>query len=121
MQVAAHFGANFLGFPVICDQPLEEEIPDWYLHHGDYDTLVQFAMEVRGIKLETMELDIPINFGPAFEGEVIRKADAYLEFGGGRSPGFELLSSVPADAITDGKSNSSVPMLPMCPRGQSCP
>jgi len=121
VQVAAHFGANFLGFPVICDQPLEEEIPDWYLHHGDYDTLVQFAMEVRGIKLETMELDIPVNFGPAFEGEVIRKADAYLEFGGGRSPGFELLSSVPADAITDGKVELIGPDVTDVPEGSILP
>ena len=43
-------------------------------------------MEVRGIKLATMDLDIPVNFWPAFEGEVIRKVDAYVEFGGGRSP-----------------------------------
>lgn len=121
VQVAAHFGANFLGFPVICDQPLEEEIPDWYLHHGDYDTLVQFAMEVRGIKLETMDLDIPINFGPAFEGEVIRKNDAYLEFGGGRSPGFELLSSVSADDITDGKVQLIGPDVPDVPEGSILP
>ncbi|NLZ94092.1 MAG: CO dehydrogenase/CO-methylating acetyl-CoA synthase complex subunit beta, partial [Firmicutes bacterium] len=75
VQVAAHFAAIFLGFPVICDTELEEEIPDWYVSHTDYDTLVKYCMELRGIKMKVLEIPVPITVGPAFEGETIRKGD----------------------------------------------
>lgn len=103
VQVAAHFAAVFLGFPVICDTKLEEEIPDWYVSHPDYATLVSYAMELRGIKLKVVEIPIPVNYGPSFEGETIRKGEMYAEFGGGRTPAFELVKMVREDEITDGK------------------
>ena len=64
------------------------QIPDWYISEPDYEKIVPLAMEVRGIKLTNIEIPIPINFGPAFEGETIRKGDTYVEFGGGRYYGF---------------------------------
>ncbi len=105
VKTAAEFGAIFLGFPTITDQELskEEEIPDWYISEPDYDKLVQVAMEVRGIKLTSVKLDLPVNFGPAFEGETIRKGDMYVEMGGGRSTSFELVRSVEESEIEDGK------------------
>ncbi len=103
VKVAAHFGALFLGFPVICDQPLEEEIPDWYVSHPDYSDLVKFAMELRGIKITDIEVPIPLNYGPAFEGETIRKGEYWCEMGGGRTEAFELLRMVDIDAIEDEK------------------
>ncbi len=103
VQVAAHFAAIFLGFPVLCDTELEEEIPDWYISHPDYDTLVSYALEVRGIKLKIVDIPVPITIGPAFEGETIRKNDMYVEFGGGRTQAFELVQMVGEDEIEDGK------------------
>lgn len=103
VKVAAELGAIFLGFPTITDQPLAEEVPDWYVSHQNYDTLVKFALELRGIKLTTVEIPIPLNYGPAFEGETIRKADTWLEMGGGRTPAFELVRMVDADHIEDEK------------------
>jgi len=86
VKTAAAFGAIFTGFPVITDQPLpdDKQIPDWFFSVEDYDKMVQVAMEVRGIKLTKIKLDLPINFGPAFEGESIRKGDMYV--GNGRYP-----------------------------------
>jgi len=103
VRKAAEFGAISLGHPVITDQPLDEEVPDWYVHCSDYDKMVAFALELRGIKLKIVDIPVPITIGPAFEGEVIRKADAYVEFGGGKSTAFELVKMVGPDEIEDGK------------------
>lgn len=91
VEVAAHFGAIFLGFPVITDQKLAEEIPDWYLSHPGHSGLVKLAMETRRIKLTTVVPPIPLNYGPAFEGELIRRPEVAVEFGGLRSPALELV------------------------------
>lgn len=105
VKTAAEMGCIFLGFPVITDQELEPEetINDWYISVPDYDKIVQTALEVRGIKLTNISIDIPINFGPAFEGETIRKNDMYIEMGGGKTPSFELVRRVNEDEIEDGK------------------
>lgn len=103
---AACAGAIWTGFPVITDQPLEkdEQIKDWFVSEPDYDKIVQVALETRGIKLTNIEIDIPINHGPAFEGETVRKGDMFAEFGGGRTHAFELVETA-GDEIEDGKIN----------------
>jgi len=60
VKVAASFAAIFLGFPVIVDQPLEEDEiwPEWYFSIQDYDEMVQVGIEVRGIKIIAIEIDI---------------------------------------------------------------
>jgi len=121
VQVAAHFAAIFLGFPVICDTKLEAEIPDWYVSHPAYETMVSYAMELRGIKLKIVEIPIPVNYGPAFEGETIRRGEMYAEFGGGRTPAFELVQMVREDEITDGKVTLFGPDLDEVPEGGNLP
>ncbi|HVI42216.1 MAG TPA: hypothetical protein VM577_16305, partial [Anaerovoracaceae bacterium] len=103
VRIAAEFGAIMLGHPTITDQPLEEEVPEWYVHMSDYDKMVAYALELRGIKIKIVDIPVPITIGPAFEGEVIRKADAYVEFGGGKATGFELVKMVGPDDIEDGR------------------
>ncbi len=103
VRIAAQFGAIMLGFPTITDQPLAEEVPDWYVCQPDYDKMVAYALELRGIKIKILDIPVPITIGPAFEGEVIRRADAYVEFGGGKATGFELVKMVGPDEIEDGK------------------
>ncbi len=123
VQVAAHFAAIFLGFPVITDQelPEDEQIPNWYVSNPNYDDLVQVAMEIRGIKLKILDIPIPITVGPAFEGEVIRKGDMRVEFGGGRTTGFELVEMVSEDQIEDGKIEVIGPEIDEAPEGGSLP
>lgn len=113
---AACAGAIFTGFPVITDQPLgeDETIPEWFISQPDYDKIVQTALELRGIKLTNIQIDIPINFGPAFEGETIRKNDMFVEFGGGRTPAFELVRMA-GDDIEDGKIELIGPDLDSLP------
>ncbi len=121
VKVAAEFGAIFLGFPVITDQPLEEELPDFFVSHPNYDDLVKFAMELRGIKVTNVKVDIPTNFGPAFEGETIRKGDMYVEMGGGRSDAFELVRMVDVEDIEDGKIEVIGPELDSFEEGSRVP
>lgn len=103
VRICAEFAAAYLGFPTITDQPLEEEVPDWYVYQPDYDKIVPLALEIRGIKLKITEIDVPVTIGPAFEGETIRRGDAHVEFGGGRTTSFELVKMVGPDEIEDGK------------------
>lgn len=121
VQVAAHFAAIFIGFPVICDTELEEEIADWYVSHTDYDTIVKYCMELRGIKLKILEIPVPITIGPAFEGETIRKGDMYLEMGGGRTTAFELVQMVGEDDIEDGKITVIGPEIDDVKEGDKLP
>lgn len=121
VRIAAEFGAIFLNHPVITDQPLEEGVKDWYMCEPDYKKMVQLAMELRQIKLTAIEIPIPITFGPAFEGETIRKNDAYLEFGGGRTMAFELAQMVDAEHIEDGKIEVIGPEIDDVPEGTKLP
>ncbi len=102
---AACMGAINVGFPVITDQvlPEDKQIKDWFISQPDYDKIVQTCLETRGIKITAIEIDVPITVGPAFEGESIRKKDMYVEFGGTKTPGFELVRMVDEDQIEDGK------------------
>ncbi|MBS4031126.1 MAG: CO dehydrogenase/CO-methylating acetyl-CoA synthase complex subunit beta [Clostridiales bacterium] len=121
VQVAAHFAAIFIGFPVICDTELEEEIADWYVSHTDYNTIVKYCMELRGIKLKILDIPVPITIGPAFEGETIRKGDMYLEIGGGRTTAFELVQMVNEDEIEDGKITVIGPEIDDIKEGDKLP
>ena len=104
VKTAAAMGAINVGFPVITDQelPADKQIKDWFISEPDYDKIVQTCLEVRGIKITAIEIDVPITIGPAFEGESIRKKEMYVEFGGSKTPGFELVR-MGDDTIEDGK------------------
>lgn len=123
VKVAAAFAAIYMGFPVIVDQPLDEDEtwPDWYFSIEDYNEAVQVGTEVRGIKITAIDIDIPVAHGPAFEGETVRKADMYVEFGGGKSTGFELVKMAPAEQVTDGKIEIIGPDVDQMEEGKAYP
>ena len=64
--------------------------------------MVEKALEVRGCKIKITKVPIPVPYGPAFEGERIRKQDVHVEFGGNRTTAFEFVTSVGMDEINDG-------------------
>jgi len=123
VQVAAQFAAIFLGFPVILDHelPEDEQIKNWYVSNPNYDDIIQVAMEIRGIKLKIVDIPVPIVVGPAFEGEVIRRGDMRIEFGGGRTPCFELVNMVDEHEIEDGKIEVIGPEIDTVEEGGSLP
>jgi acetyl-CoA synthase len=63
------------------------------------------SIEVRGLKVTITEIDIPLAYGPAFEGERVRKDDLYLEMGGSKTQCTELVKMAEMNEIEDGKVN----------------
>ncbi len=102
-------GAINYGFPVIADTPIPEVLAtgictyEHVVSNIPYDNIVAKAIEVRGLKVSVAEVDIPVAFGAAFEGERVRGEDIYLEAGGGRTKMVEWVTSKRMDEIVDGK------------------
>jgi acetyl-CoA synthase len=102
-------GAINMGYPAVCDTDvpvihpsgvcLYEEV-DRELDHGK---IVQKVIEVRGLKITVEKPPIPVGYGPAFEGERIRKEDMFIEFGGARTPSFEWVRMREMEELEDGK------------------
>jgi acetyl-CoA synthase len=120
LKYAAAAGAISYGFPTIADTVIPEIRPTgvtqyehvismpWNEIEAADDKeraakLVQKAIEVRGVKVRITEVPVPVAYGSAFEGEVVRRADMRVEFGGKHSRAFEYLRMAPMDEVEDGK------------------
>ena len=106
---AAAAGCVNWGFPTIADTDIPEVLPTGictYEHvvanvaHAD---MVQKSVEVRGLKVQVATIDIPMSFGPAYEGERVRGADLYCQMGGGKTQCTELVKMADMNEIEDGK------------------
>jgi len=103
IKAAAEFAVLFNNSPTVTDQDLEE-IPDKFVVEKDYSKLIQKAIEVRGIQVKLAPVDIPVAYGPAFEGETVRRPQTYVEAGGAaKTTAFELLKMRAEDEVEDGK------------------
>ncbi len=102
-------GAINMGYPAICDTDVPVIHPTGvctYEHvekELDHGKIVQRAFEVRGLKVTVEKPPIPVSYGPAFEGERIRKEDMFIEFGGNRTPAFEWVRTREMEEVEDGK------------------
>jgi acetyl-CoA synthase len=119
LKYAAAAGAINFGFPVLADTVIPQILPTgvttyehvismpWNEIPGDdmerAERLVQKAIEVRGVKVKITEVPVPVPYGSAFEGEVVRRADMRVEFGGKNSRAFEYLRMVDMDEVEDGR------------------
>jgi acetyl-CoA synthase len=102
-------GAINMGYPAMCDTDVPvihptgvciyEEVDKEF----DHNRIVQRAIEIRGLKITVEKPPIPVSYGPAFEGERIRKEDMFIEFGGARTPSFEWVRQREMEEIEDGK------------------
>ena len=90
--VSAGAGAIALGFPVIVDVDLgENQVPGALESVTDHANTVARSLELRNIKVKAKSVDICAGFASAFEGEIVRKADAQVEFYSGKNPTCELV------------------------------
>jgi acetyl-CoA decarbonylase/synthase complex subunit beta len=64
---------------------------------------------------------VPMHCSPAFEGKSIRKEEMYVEFGGGRSPAFEILQMKPPDTVEDGRVTVIGPEIEDIKEGSAVP
>jgi acetyl-CoA synthase len=65
--------------------------------------MLQVGIEERGITVKLEPIDLPVAYGPAFEGETVRKPNTYIEAGGTKSESFELLTIANEKDVDDGK------------------
>jgi len=102
-------GAISYGFPTIATSDIPQILPtgvctyEHVVSNISSDELVQKAIEVRGLKIKVTEVPVPVSYGPAFEGERVRKEDTYVEMGGQRSPAFEWLRTLDPSEVEDGR------------------
>ena len=102
-------GAINWGFPTIADSSIPQILPTGictYEHVVSgipYEQIVSKSIEVRGLKVTVAEVSVPVPYGPAFEGERVRKEDLYAECRGGVTAVCEWTTSKPLDEVEDGK------------------
>lgn len=112
-DVNAEWAANAAGcvnwgFPTIADTDIPEILPTGvctYEHvvaNVPHREMPQKSIEIRGLKVTVASVDIPLAYGPAFEGERVRKEDLYLEMGGGKTQAVELCKMADMKEIEDG-------------------
>jgi acetyl-CoA synthase len=120
-------GAINFGFPTIADTDIPEILPtgvctyEHVVSRVPHDKIVNRAIEVRGLKITVTKVPIPVSFGPAFEGETVRKGDMQVEFGGQKTPAFELVRMREADAVEDGRVELVGPDVDTIPEGGRLP
>ena len=120
LKYAAAAGAINFGFPVIADTVIPQILPTGVTKYEHVvsmpfneidgaddleraERLVQKCIEVRGVKVKVSAVPVPVPYGSAFEGEVVRKNDMRVEFGGKKSRAFEYLRMRGLDEVVDGR------------------
>ena len=101
--VACGAGAIALGFPVITNQEGVSTVPKSLILQPDVSKFNATSLEARDIKIKITNIDIPVAFASAFEGEIIRRGDMQVEFDGSRVDCAELVQSAEATEIEDHK------------------
>ena len=101
--VACGAGAIALGFPVITNQEGVSEVPKSLIVQTDVSKFNATSLEARDIKIKITNIDIPVAFASAFEGEIIRRGDMQVEFDGSRVDCCELVQTKDASEVEDHK------------------
>jgi acetyl-CoA synthase len=115
------------GFPTLADTDVPEILPTGictYEHvvpNVRHDEICQRSVEVRGLKVHVTEIDIPLSFGPAFEGERVRGKDLYAQCGGGKTQATELVKMADMKDIDDGKVELIGPDITDLKEGETFP
>jgi acetyl-CoA synthase len=138
LKYATAAGAITYGFPVIADTMIPQILPTGittYEHvvsmpfdeiDGKDDIeraarLVEKCIEVRGVKIQMTSVDVPVAYGPAFEGEIVRREAMQTEFGGRRGICFEHLKTGDPDDVQDGRIQVVGPDLDAFEAGANVP
>jgi acetyl-CoA synthase len=120
-------GAINWGFPTLADTDIPEVLPtgvctyEHVVSEIPHDELTAKSIEVRGLKVTISKVDIPLAYGPAFEGERVRKDDLYLEMGGGKTQCTELCKMADMNEIEDGAVKIVGPDIKDVKKGDTLP
>ena len=97
-------GAICLGFPVISNETENMfRVPKSLIQQLDTSKWNATSLEARDIKIKITQIDIPVSFASAFEGEIIRRGDMQVEVDGSRVDCFELVQTKEAAEVEDHK------------------
>ena len=111
-------GAICLGFPVISNETENMfRVPKSLIQQLDTSKWNATSLEARDIKLKITNIDIPVSFATAFEGEIIRRGDMQVEVDGSRVDCFELVQTKEAAEVEDHKITVIGPELDEIPVG----
>jgi acetyl-CoA decarbonylase/synthase complex subunit beta len=120
VTLAIGVGVMACGIPVFTDQQVPE-IPGVLYSQPDLTKIINQACEARKIKLKEIKIDLPVDYGPAYEGKSIRKEQMYVEFGGGKSTAFEFVRTKSLDQVQDGKITLVGPDIDKMSPGEAHP
>jgi len=126
-KYATAAGAINFGFPIIADTDIPQILPSGICKYEHvvsniaHTNLASKAIETRGLKIKTEKIPVPVRYGPAFEGERVRKDQVALEFGGKFSQAFEFLVMRDLDEIQDGTIRVVGPEIGDVPVGGNLP
>jgi len=120
-------GAINYGFPTISETDIDQILPtgictyEHVVSPVSLDKIVSKAIEVRGLKITITKVPIPVPYGPAFQGERVRKEDMFVELAGQTQPGFEYLTTKKLDEVEDGKIEVFGPEIDDVKEGSKIP
>ncbi len=100
--VAAGAGAIALGFPVLTNEDTFA-VPKCLIPNVPLEKMNAASLEARDIHIKITKIDIPVAFGSAFEGEIVRRGDMQVEFDGSRVDCVELVQMKDASEVEDHK------------------
>ncbi len=111
-------GAICLGFPVVSNETENMfRVPKSLIQQLDTTKWNATSLEARDIKIKITNIDIPVTFATAFEGEIIRRGDMQVEVDGSRVDCFELVQTKEAAEIEDHKIEVVGPEIDEIPVG----
>ncbi len=111
-------GAICLGFPVISNETENMfRVPKSLIQQLDTEKWNATSLEARDIKIKITNIDIPVSFASAFEGEIIRRGDMQVEVDGSRVDCFELVATKDASEVEDHKIVVDGPEIDEIPVG----
>ena len=124
---AAAAGAVNWGFPTIADTDIPQILPtgvctyEHVVSDVPHDQIVDKSIMTRGLKVTVSKVDIPCAFGPAYEGERIRKKELHAQMGGGKTQCTELLQMADLNSVEDGRVEVVGSDLPDINAGDTLP
>ena len=104
ITVACGAGAIAMGFPVITNDTDDMwSVPKSLIINENVEQWIDMSLEARGIKIKVTNIDIPVAFSTAFEGEIIRRGNMRLEMDGSRKDCLELVRTLELHEVEDHK------------------
>ncbi len=95
-------GAIAMGFPVITNDTEDMwRVPKSLIIQENTKDFIETSLEARDIKIKITNIDIPVSYATAFEGEIIRKKDTHVDIDGSRLDCFELVQTKDLTEVED--------------------